>query len=346
MKNRKYSHVAAELRRRIARGEFSPGERLPGARRLAAQFGVSTITTTRALNELERLGVVERRERSGTYVRSSAMPLESVILIVSTGLESVSTACIDYWRGVSSAAEARGVPVRLARGEDPALPELLVRQPSRRIGIVGVLTAPAPALWRRIEATGAPYVSLGMEDLAAAVCVTEDRRRACRALVMRMAAAGCRHFGFIGNFRASNHVLARVAFVDTVRALPGVGEPVVRDASDATAADAAAALLAGHPLLDAVVIMGGNMPVAALPAVLGCGRPVAVGVMAENSAVLQLCSMAYVAAYSQEASGRLAFETLSRLADGELSGSATFYPPFEILAPGGSESTSLRRPER
>jgi hypothetical protein len=93
--------------------------------------------------------------------------------------------------------------------------------------------------------------------------------------------------------------------------------------------------LAEVPSLDAVVIMGGNMPVAALPSVLGCGRSVSVGVMSENSTVLQLRSMAYVASYSQERSGRLAFDTLRRLALGELSGSATLYTPFEILRPGG-----------
>jgi len=329
----KTQRIVEDIRRRIEAGELGAGTRLPGARRLAVEYGVSVITTTRALDELEGLGYVLRRERSGTYVCKPPLALESIVLIVSTGLESASTACIDYWRGISSCAESHGIRVRLVRAEDGSLASLVSGYPALRVGFIGVMTSPSRGFSRLIRERAAPYVSLGMEDLDTLHCVTEDRRRACRALVERMFADGYRRFGFIGNPRAGNHVLARLAFEDTVRRFGGA-PGLVCAADDSTILGVTAGVLSEKSSLDALIIMGGNMPVAALPAVLGCGRRIGLGVMSENSTVLQLGSVAYVASYSQAASGRLAFSALSRVARGELTGSFTLYTPFEILAPG------------
>lgn len=70
-----YHRIFLQLRERILEGDFHPGDRLPGEVELAAQFGVSRITTKRALNELERAGFVSREQGRGTLV--SASNLES-----------------------------------------------------------------------------------------------------------------------------------------------------------------------------------------------------------------------------------------------------------------------------
>lgn len=60
--------VARQLRVAIIGGELQPGELLPPERRLAEQFGVDRHTLRSALSELEQLGLVERRQGSGSRV--------------------------------------------------------------------------------------------------------------------------------------------------------------------------------------------------------------------------------------------------------------------------------------
>ena len=63
--------VAADLRARIAQGEFLPGERLPPQRTLAGQYGVSINTLVRALGVLRHVGVLVADTHRGTRVNNS-----------------------------------------------------------------------------------------------------------------------------------------------------------------------------------------------------------------------------------------------------------------------------------
>lgn len=63
-----HEQVAAEIRRAIAEGEASPGERLPPARDLAAVLEVNTNTVLRALRILRDEGLLEFRRGRGVHV--------------------------------------------------------------------------------------------------------------------------------------------------------------------------------------------------------------------------------------------------------------------------------------
>ncbi len=63
-----YERIKAAIRTRIREGEWGPGEPIPGESELAASFGVSRLTAHRALRELAREGVIERRRRRGSRV--------------------------------------------------------------------------------------------------------------------------------------------------------------------------------------------------------------------------------------------------------------------------------------
>ncbi|HEX2988571.1 MAG TPA: GntR family transcriptional regulator [Chloroflexota bacterium] len=63
-----YHQLKELLRDLIESGQWARGERIPPERELCATFNVSRATTTQALNDLERMGLVERRQGKGTFV--------------------------------------------------------------------------------------------------------------------------------------------------------------------------------------------------------------------------------------------------------------------------------------
>jgi GntR family transcriptional regulator len=63
-----YLQVAAEIRRAIAEGEASPGDRLPLARDLATVLGVNSNTVLHALRTLRDEGLLEFRRGRGITV--------------------------------------------------------------------------------------------------------------------------------------------------------------------------------------------------------------------------------------------------------------------------------------
>lgn len=67
-----YVQVAGEIRRAIAEGEATPGERLPPAKDLAGVLGVNTNTVLRALRVLRDEGLLEFRRGRGITVAGTA----------------------------------------------------------------------------------------------------------------------------------------------------------------------------------------------------------------------------------------------------------------------------------
>lgn len=63
-----HHQVYLDLRRAIDGGEWSPGDRLPAERELAARYGCSLITIRHALGELAREARIERTRGRGTFV--------------------------------------------------------------------------------------------------------------------------------------------------------------------------------------------------------------------------------------------------------------------------------------
>lgn len=64
-----HERILRDIEGRIVSGAWPPGHRIPFEVDLAAQYGVSRMTANKVLTQLAKAGLVERRKRSGSFVR-------------------------------------------------------------------------------------------------------------------------------------------------------------------------------------------------------------------------------------------------------------------------------------
>jgi GntR family histidine utilization transcriptional repressor len=64
-----HRRILADIGERILSGEWPPGMRIPFEHELTRTYGCSRMTVSKALSELTRAGLIERRRRAGSYVR-------------------------------------------------------------------------------------------------------------------------------------------------------------------------------------------------------------------------------------------------------------------------------------
>lgn len=69
-----FRQAAEDLRRRISKGEFGPGERLPSIRDLAAEYGIAPQTMQNALRELRQAKLVVAQQGRAFFVRDPDRP--------------------------------------------------------------------------------------------------------------------------------------------------------------------------------------------------------------------------------------------------------------------------------
>src|SRR4051794_17501029 len=67
-----YQQILDGIKREISEGRLPPGSPLPSFRGLAEDLLVSVITVKRAYEELEREGIIYRRQGLGTFVAEAA----------------------------------------------------------------------------------------------------------------------------------------------------------------------------------------------------------------------------------------------------------------------------------
>jgi GntR family transcriptional regulator len=63
-----YQQIVDRVKREVSEGRLKPGASLPSFRQLAEDLLVSVITVKRAYEELEREGIIYRRQGLGTFV--------------------------------------------------------------------------------------------------------------------------------------------------------------------------------------------------------------------------------------------------------------------------------------
>jgi GntR family transcriptional regulator len=93
-----YQQIVDRLKREISEGRLKPGAALPSFRVLAEDLLVSVITVKRAYEELEREGIIFRRQGLGTFVselghdRSRETKLEAAKNLLRAGFREAAEA--------------------------------------------------------------------------------------------------------------------------------------------------------------------------------------------------------------------------------------------------------------
>ena len=73
-----YQQIEEVLKLRIASGAYTPGEKLPSVRDLAAEATVNPNTMQRALSEMERDGLLYSERTSGRFVTTDEKVLKDM----------------------------------------------------------------------------------------------------------------------------------------------------------------------------------------------------------------------------------------------------------------------------
>jgi DNA-binding LacI/PurR family transcriptional regulator len=266
----KYQVVFEALKQEIEGGRWKDGDRLPSEADLVRQYGASRITVGRAVRDLQRAGLVQRRAGSGTFVRPRTAGARSALsfglLIPDFGeTEIFEPIC----QGMMSSPLAREHALVwgsvTGQGEEASKEERaweLCRQYVDR-KLSGVFFAPlerTPAkdeVNRRIaqalddaripivllDRTVVPYPQRGHHDL-----VGIDNRRAGYLITEHLLGLGSRRIGFVGIGNAAATVDAREAgYREALHAAGAPYAPELVRRLDPADAEAVRALMQARP---------------------------------------------------------------------------------------------------
>jgi GntR family histidine utilization transcriptional repressor len=88
-----HARILGDIEGKILSGEWRPGHRIPFEHELSASYGCSRMTVNKALSQLARSGMIERRRRVGSFVapppsRSAALEIPDIrVEVESLGLD-------------------------------------------------------------------------------------------------------------------------------------------------------------------------------------------------------------------------------------------------------------------
>lgn len=197
----KHQQVRAALEDEIRAGHLGAGEQLPAERELAQRFGVSYMTARRAVAELVELELVERRARSGTFVRSGsrARLAQTTVHLVAPHFDSADIRA--FLRLGARAVEAQGWRshvIRLSPGQVRAAVRAL------EAGDLMVLLPEGPELDSPLgdalaRARGRVVVLGNRFDHRGVPSILADDRRAIVLAVERLKRAGHSRIALLSN---------------------------------------------------------------------------------------------------------------------------------------------------
>ncbi len=206
-----YKRIRRQIEMRIRRGEFSSGNRLPGERDLASQFGVSQMTANRAIQELVTDGLLVRRVGSGTYLSStdsaSAVTQERLLIMVTSFTEHPEKDVYlqsPFW-AISKYTTRDNCSLQVIQSPETHFTQIVDRYPHAAF----IFVAPSEESYEtllNLHRQHVPFVVLGASwSEAAFACVDSDNTSGTSMAVDFLARLGHRRIAFVnGMSNATN----------------------------------------------------------------------------------------------------------------------------------------------
>jgi GntR family histidine utilization transcriptional repressor len=113
-----YQRILGDIRDRILSGEWPPGYRIPFEHELSVTYHCSRMTVNKALSQLAKAGLIERRRRSGSFVRRPQ--LQSAVLEIHDIKTEVQALGLPYRYELAARSQHAATPADLARLDLPA----------------------------------------------------------------------------------------------------------------------------------------------------------------------------------------------------------------------------------
>jgi len=91
--------IRSDIESRIHSGEWRPGDRIPFEHQLVAAYGCSRATVNKALSQLARAGLIERRRKAGSFVahphvQSAVLEVPDLAQIIAARGEAYAWQCL------------------------------------------------------------------------------------------------------------------------------------------------------------------------------------------------------------------------------------------------------------
>jgi len=196
----RYAALAEEIRGRIQAGVYQRGDRIPGEKVLAAEFGVSRSTVKSAVRLLESEDVLECRPAGGSFVlRRPASGLSIAYIHPNLSdpfngrMVQAFNAAIETEKGQLTLVEAGTEPF------DSRLVDQLRRLKAQGVQAAAVTTQSEQS-WQEIRAVGLPVVWLFTETLPEGMdwdSVDVDHEHGIFQLLTHLEARGVKTVGYV-----------------------------------------------------------------------------------------------------------------------------------------------------
>lgn len=197
-----WKNVAASFAARIESGELTPGTRLPSGDELARTLGINRNSAHRAIEELQRQGLVVRRQGSGTVVAERAERKGYRVALLVDGYSTFHNfPSGDLLHGVQERIGDESTLIIADSKHDSLLEGRQLKRLARETdGIMLYVSSPERnAVLGSLVADGFPAVALDRlpHDVRMDGVVT-DNRGAAHSAVQMLLDRGHRRIGFLG----------------------------------------------------------------------------------------------------------------------------------------------------
>ncbi|WP_308638181.1 GntR family transcriptional regulator [Paenibacillus silvisoli] len=221
----RYRIIIDAYTERIANGELRAGDKLPTGPEIAEQFGVSAITVTHAMRELEASGLIKRIKKKGTFVTERAQASAAAgatseaaaavteataasaktlpIPVISLVMPFSETIGYEIFRGVEEECAAQGFYVTFHNSKyDDDVERGIIRKLAKD-GVSGIIVYPVSSyknidVFSRLAIEGIPFtlIDRNIEGLDAPLVVSNNAE-AGRSLASHLIGLGHRRLAFV-----------------------------------------------------------------------------------------------------------------------------------------------------